>query len=82
MAQSKLLTAFNDASQDDLAAETRNLKPDDRFLRSRGFRIHGRPAKGPVTWERGREIYVEQEALRIAQDEPPLIETTTKGTAK
>lgn len=26
---------------------------DDR-LRSHGFRIHGRPARGPVTWQRKR----------------------------
>lgn len=47
-------------------AETRDLKPDDRLLRRHGFKIKSRPARGPVTWTKGGEEYVQEEALRIA----------------
>lgn len=41
----------------------------DAFLRQAGFRIHGRPASGWPTWERGKRVYGEAVAFRLAMEE-------------
>jgi hypothetical protein len=45
-------------------AETRDLKPRDRYLRSHGFRIVSRPKSGEAIWVRGNREMTESEAVR------------------
>ena len=58
------------------------MEPNDARLRDRGFRIHSRPSHGPTTWERGSEVFVEQEALRIAEREHREAMATLEAAVK
>lgn len=58
-----------DMPADHKTQESRDLQPGDLRLRDRGFKIHSRPSAGPITWIRGGEVFVQEEALRIAERE-------------
>jgi hypothetical protein len=45
--------------------ETRAFHPRDCTLRRMGWRIEGRPNKGPVTWRKGDLVATECEALAM-----------------
>lgn len=47
--------------------ETVDRYPKDQLLRRYGFKIHSRPAKGPVLWKREANIFTEELALVIAE---------------
>lgn len=62
----------------DTDAAVRYHSVDDR-LRSAGFTIHSRPARGPVRWQRLGDVFDEQDALRIASDAAKLLREESRG---
>lgn len=41
----------------------------DTFLREFGFRIHSRPDRGPVMWERGGRVVTEEKSYQLCLSE-------------
>lgn len=43
-------------------------------LRRLGFKIHSRPERGPVLWQRNGNVYTQEAALMIADRELAAVE--------
>lgn len=50
------------------AQEKRVFYPNDVLLRLQGFKIHGRPKGSEARWTKDGKLYLEKEALALAED--------------